>query len=113
MTSIAQDMDGVDPDPPTSKIYEVANIIETDIITSQSSGSSSGDDGGDDVGDESEVDDTGKVIENILELQKALVELTQKNQNILEENHEIEEEVQVLQKYIDNMMRNSYSIVRS
>ena len=113
MTSIAQDMDGVGPDPPTSNIHEVTNILETDIIMSQSSGSSSGDDGRDDVGDETEVDEADKVIENILELQKALVELTQKNQNIQEENHEIEEEVQVLQKYIDNMMRNSYSIVTS
>ena len=66
-----------------------------------------------DAGGDDEIYETEKVIEDILELQKALVELTLKNQNIVEENHEIEEEIKVLQKYIDNMMRNSYCIVAS
>ena len=110
---MVQDMDGVDANTSTSKLYKVGNTIETDIITSQSNDSSSRSDGREDAGGDDEIYEAEKVIEDILELQKALVELTLKNQNIVEENHEIEEEIKVLQKYIDNMMRNSYCIVTS
>ena len=113
MASMVHDMDCVDANTITSKLHKVRNTIGSDIKTSQSNDSSSRSDGREGTGSDDEIDETRKVIEDILELQKALVELTLKNQNIVEEKHEIEEEVQVLQKYIDNMMRNSYCIVAS
>ena len=58
-------------------------------------------------------DERETIIERILQLQSVFVDLSVKNQDILENNNNLKDEINILNTYINNMMRNAHAIILS
>ena len=53
------------------------------------------------------------ILQSILNLQSVLVDLSIKNQDILAYIDNLKEEIDILNKYINNMMKNTHAIIKS